>query len=123
MNTTEIKTAFTLENLSSVIKSISTGITIEDLKAAYYSAIANKDAIISEIDKKYTLADLKKRVIHHSGDKKASLVSGFYKGLLMNFKVTDGMISYNPYPGGLVGSGGAYNKNAFIEALTKTIEA
>jgi phospholipid N-methyltransferase len=114
---------FTLSELEAVIKKIEEGITLEEFKAAFYAAVENKDSIIQEIDKKYTLADLKKRIYHNSGDKKASLVNEFFEGTIMHFKVTDGLLSYSPYSGGFVGTGReTYNKNAFVEALTVEVE-
>jgi phospholipid N-methyltransferase len=111
---------FTLANLEAMRKKIEEGINIEEYKTAFFAAVDNKEPIILEIDKSYNMADIKKRVYHHSGDKKSDLVTQLYEGLLMGFKVSDGLLTYSPYEGFV--HDGKYNKNAFVDALTAEIE-
>lgn len=70
--------------------------TAEELKAEFQKLVDNKDAVYAELNK-LTKADLTKmyRVGYQRPDaKKSDVVKDAYQGMLADFKIADGLISY-----------------------------
>ena len=83
------------ETLQATIAGIRAGeIKIDALKAAFREAVANQEAIRKEIDKTYTLAQLKRKIWTNYG-KKADYVRGYFSMLLSAFNVSDRGITHS----------------------------
>ncbi|MDP1771967.1 MAG: hypothetical protein Q8L15_06760, partial [Methylobacter sp.] len=94
-------------------------ITAEELKAEFEKLVADKDAAYAELNK-LTKADLTKmyRVGYQRPDaKKADVVKDAYQGMLADFKIADGMISY----GMTIGKGMSGADDGFTGAVRKFV--
>ncbi len=85
----------TFKDLLQIAKQIGKGeLTIDQLKKHYHEALENENAIKDQIDKQYTLADLKKR-FYTTHSKKSGYVNAFYDYLLDRFNISGKGVTYS----------------------------
>lgn len=87
-------------------------ITADELKASFENLVANKDAVYAELNKltKDVLAKKYIRGYVRSDETKADFVHDAYMGMLADYKIADGMISYG------------MGKDSYLNAISKFVD-
>jgi hypothetical protein len=101
---------FTLSELIATSRKVDKGISLEELKGAFYAALENKEAILKEINKTYTVAQISHMIILHE-KKKSYAVDRLYDVLLNSFRILERCFTYSPF------------EEKYIDVLKRDIES